>query len=341
MSSKYTESGVSLERGYESIRKIKHHINATKNKGAMGEFGSFGGLFDLTKYNIPNPVLVSGTDGVGTKLLIAQAADKHDTIGIDLVAMCVNDVITLGATPLFFLDYIATGTVEPKKIDHIVSGIAQGCIQSGCALIGGETAEMPDMYINNHYDLAGYATGILDKYKIIDNAHVQENDIIIGLPSSGLHSNGYSLVRKIFFKDNSYTLEDTIPELKSTLVEELLKPTKIYVKPVLAVLEQIEVHSIAHITGGGFYENIPRALPSDLGAIIHEHTLPKYPIFTLLERLGNIEHNDMYNIFNMGIGMILIVSNTNAQPVMDILHNHQIDARIIGRVTTNQGVTIE
>jgi phosphoribosylformylglycinamidine cyclo-ligase len=341
MSSKYEESGVSLEAGYESVQRIKKHIKKTNNLGVMGNIGDFGGLFDLSKYNIKNPVLVSGTDGVGTKLLLAQEMGIHNTIGIDLVAMCVNDVLAVGATPLFFLDYIAVGKNDPQVIEEIVSGISEGCIQSGCALIGGETAEMPDMYTNGHYDLAGYTTGVVDKDKMLHKDNVLEGQSIIGLPSSGIHSNGYSLVRKVFLKDNGYSLTDYVEVLDKQLYEELLTPTKIYVSGVIEVLSNVKVSSIAHITGGGFIENIPRSLPSGLGVVIDEDTLPKLPIFTLLEKVGNILHEEMYNIFNMGIGMTLIVDTKDASKTIDMLNQFQYDARVIGTVIKGEGVTFK
>ena len=340
MSTKYEESGVSLEKGYESVERIKKHISKTDNLGTMSSIGDFGGLFDLSKYNIQNPVLVSGTDGVGTKLLIAQEANIHNTIGIDLVAMCVNDVLAVGAKPLFFLDYIAVGKNDPKIIESIVEGISIGCIESGCALIGGETAEMPDMYQGNHYDLAGYTTGVVDKNKMLQKENVIQGNVVIGLPSSGIHSNGYSLVRKVFFKDNNYKLNDYIETLDSTLQTELLKPTKIYVKGVLEVLKKINVSSIAHITGGGFIENIPRALPNNLGVTIFEDKLPKLPIFSLLEKLGKIDHKEMYNIFNMGIGMILIVNKEDIIESLEILNKQQYNPVVIGEVTNIKGVHI-
>lgn len=340
MSSKYEESGVSLESGYESVRRIKKHVNRTNNLGVMGSIGDFGGLFDLSKYNIKEPVLVSGTDGVGTKLLLAQEADKHDTIGIDLVAMCVNDILAVGAQPLFFLDYIAVGKNNPEVIEQIVKGISDGCIESGCALIGGETAEMPDMYTGNHYDLAGYTTGVVEKSLMLHKKNVKPNQKIIGIPSSGIHSNGYSLVRKIFFKDHSYNLSDYVPELKKTLLDELLTPTKIYVKGVTDVLEKHNLSGIAHITGGGFIENIPRALPKQLGALIYEDTLPKLPIFPLMEKLGNIAHQEMFNIFNMGIGMILVANEEDTECIIETLDKHNYEARVIGTITNNPGIVI-
>ncbi len=340
MSSKYEESGVSLEKGYESVERIKKHIKRTNNLGVMSSIGDFGGLFDLSKYNIKNPVLVSGTDGVGTKLLLAQKANIHNTIGIDLVAMCVNDVLAIGAKPLFFLDYIAVGKNNPEVIESIVEGISDGCEDAGCALIGGETAEMPDMYKGNHYDLAGYTTGVVDKTKMLDKNNVQKGHKIIGLQSSGIHSNGYSLVRKVFFKDNEYELNDFVPELSSTLQDELLKPTKIYVNGVLEALSKVSISGIAHITGGGFIENIPRALPDNLGVTINEDSLPKLPIFTLLEKLGNINHMEMYNIFNMGVGMIVILPNNEVEEALKIFNKHNYNPSVIGEITNNPGVEI-
>ena len=341
MSKHYSDSGVSLEKGYESVRRIKKHIDATNNLGTMSNIGSFGGLFDLTKYNVENPVLVSGTDGVGTKLLIAQEANVHNTVGIDLVAMCVNDVLCIGAKPLFFLDYIAVGKNEPEVIEQIVSGISEGCKQAGCALIGGETAEMPDMYSGNHYDLAGYTTGVVDKYKMLDIENVNEGDILIGLQSSGVHSNGFSLVRKVFFKDYNFDINSYFKEIDNTLVKELLKPTKIYVEGVLDVLNNCDVKSISHITGGGFIENIPRALKENQGVNIYKEKLPTLPIFNLIERLGNIEHEEMYNIFNMGIGMVLIVKPEEQEKALKILSKYDYNARVIGEVTSTKGVIIK
>ncbi len=341
MSLKYQESGVNLESGYESVRRIQKHISNTNNKGTLSGIGNFGGLFDLSKYNIKQPILVSGTDGVGTKLLIAQEANIHNTIGIDLVAMCVNDVLCIGAKPLLFLDYIAIGKNIPKVIEEIVEGISHGCVMAGCALIGGETAEMPGMYQDNHYDLAGYTTGVVEKEKMLDISNVKTGDVLIGLASSGVHSNGYSLVRKIVFNDHNLSLNTYVEELDSTLQEELLKPTKIYVEGVLDVLAQTEVASIAHITGGGFIENIPRALNEDQGVLIHESALPKLPIFQMLERLGKIDHFEMYNIFNMGIGMVLIVNPEKADNAIQILNQYQYGARVIGHVTDTPGVVIK
>lgn len=340
MSKKYEESGVSLESGYESVKRIQKHIKRTSNLGAMGNIGNFGGLFDLSKYNIENPVLVSGTDGVGTKLLLAQEANIHNTIGIDLVAMCVNDVLCIGAKPLFFLDYIAVGKNNPEIIEQIVDGISEGCVQAGCALIGGETAEMPDMYTGNHYDLAGYTTGVVDKEKMLDVSSVKVGDILIGLESSGIHSNGFSLVRKVFFKDYNFDLNSRFKDIETTLGEELLKPTRIYVDGVLECLNSCRVNSISHITGGGFIENIPRALNENQGVTIKESSLPYNPIFSLLERLGGIDHNEMFNIFNMGIGMVLIMNPVEKEKALDILKRHGYNPSVIGEVTSEPGVEI-
>jgi len=341
MSKKYEESGVNLESGYESVKRIQKHIKNTNNLGVMGNIGNFGGLFDLSKYNVKEPVLVSGTDGVGTKLLLAQELNKHDTIGIDLVAMCVNDVLCIGAKPLFFLDYIAVGKNTPSMIEEIVKGISDGCVKSGCALIGGETAEMPDMYQDNHYDLAGYTTGVVDKSKMLDVESVSVGDVLIGLESSGIHSNGYSLVRKVFFKDNDFELDTYFEELGMTLGEELLKPTRIYVEGVVDCLETVKVNAISHITGGGFIENIPRALKENQGVTIYEDTLPKKPIFSLLEEHGNIDHSEMFNIFNMGIGMVLIMDKDEEAKALKILNKYGYRPRVIGVVTDTLGVEIK
>lgn len=339
MSKKYQESGVSLERGYETIHRIKSHVKRTNNLGVMSDIGSFGGLFDLSKYQIKEPVLVSGTDGVGTKLLIAQEANIHDTIGIDLVAMCVNDVLTQLAKPLFFLDYIATGKLEPEVAEKIVQGISNGCIESGCALIGGETAEMPDMYSKNHYDLAGYVTAVVEKNEILKPEDVKEFDILLGLPSSGLHSNGFSLVRKVLFKDHSLSLNDYIPELEKTLVEELLTPTKIYVKTIELIKSVAKIHGISHITGGGFIENIPRMLPAGLGVELNiDYKIPA--IFNYLEKLGKIDHSEMFNIFNMGIGLVIALDQENADKAIEILRRNHEPYVVLGRVSNKEGVII-
>ena len=340
MSKKYEESGVNLESGYESVKRIQKHIKRTDNLGVMSGIGNFGGLFDLTKYEVENPVLVSGTDGVGTKLLLAQEANIHNTVGIDLVAMCVNDVLCIGAKPLFFLDYIAVGKNDPAQIEAIVEGISEGCVQAGCALIGGETAEMPDMYTDNHYDLAGYTTGVVDKEKMLNVNNVKVGNVLIGIKSSGIHSNGYSLVRKVFFKDHNFAFDHVFPELRKPLIDVLLTPTKIYTEGILDVLKHINVNAISNITGGGFIENIPRSLQEDQGCIIQEQALPKLPIFTLIEQLGNIDHEEMYNIFNMGIGMVIIVNKEDVCNTLDILDKHNYESRIIGKVTDTPGVKI-
>lgn len=341
MSDKYKESGVDIFAGYESVSRIKKLTSKTKNLGVMSDIGAFGGLFDLSKYQLKEPVLVSGTDGVGTKLLIAQEAGIHDTIGIDLVAMCVNDVITVLAEPLFFLDYIAIGKLEPETVEQIVSGVAKGCIESGCALIGGETAEMPDMYQDKHYDLAGFATGVVEKNQIPNIDTVQEGDLLIGISSSGLHSNGYSLVRKILFKDHDYHLSDYCNELNRTLQEELLIPTIIYVNAIKSIKDKIHIHGISHITGGGFIENIPRSLPEKLGVVIDDSSFPTHPVFTLLERLGNIPHVEMFNIFNMGIGMVVIVPKDESSLAIDLIEKAGYLAQAIGEVVNQPGVVIK
>ncbi|XMB72981.1 phosphoribosylformylglycinamidine cyclo-ligase [Mycoplasmatota bacterium WC30] len=340
MSNKYQESGVSLERGYETVSRIKEHVKKTNNLGAMANIGAFGGMFDLSKYNVKEPVLVSGTDGVGTKLLIAQEANIHNTIGIDLVAMCVNDVITVLAEPLYFLDYIATGKLNPVVVEEIIKGISEGCIQAGCALVGGETAEMPDMYVGNHYDLAGYTTGVVEKKLIPDLSKVKAGDVLLGLKSSGLHSNGFSLVRKILFKDNNLKLDDYIEELGKPLKTELLTPTTIYVKAIEAIKNEVDIHGVSHITGGGFIENIPRMLPDKLGAKIEEHAIEILPIFKYLERLGKIPHQEMFNIFNMGIGMVIALSESDALLAMTILSKAGFKSNIIGKVIKQTGLKI-
>ena len=333
MAQHYEAAGVNLEAGYEVVSRIKSHVRSTERRGSMGNIGSFGGMFDLSTLNIKQPVLVSGTDGVGTKLKIAFAMDKHDTIGIDAVAMCVNDVLAQGAEPLIFLDYIATGHNIPAQIEAIVSGVAEGCRQAGCALVGGETAEMPGMYSDGEYDIAGYTTGVVEKAKLIDGTKVKAGDVLIGISSSGVHSNGYSLVRKIV-RDAQLDLHQIYPELDSekTLGEVLLTPTKIYVKQVLEVIRQVDVHGVAHITGGGFDENIPRIFRPGQGFLIEEGSWEILPIFRFLESKGQIPHREMFNIFNMGIGMVLAVSSEDASKVISILEHCGEKAQIIGRV---------
>lgn len=332
----YAKVGVDITAGYKSVELIKKHIAKTNIKGVISSIGGFGGLFELDLKGIKKPVLVSGTDGVGTKLKIAFLMNKHDTIGIDCVAMCVNDIICVGAKPLIFLDYIACGKNYPEKISEIVKGIAKGCVQSNCALIGGETAEMPDFYAKDEYDLAGYSTGIVDKSKIINNSLIKKGDIIIALSSSGIHSNGFSLVRKILNIDNS-NINNVVKELgKKSIGEILLTPTKIYVKPILKLLKKIKVKGISHITGGGFYENIPRCIPNGLCAEIEKNKIKILPIFKYIQKIGNIEERDMFNTFNMGVGMCIIVSKKDAEKTIEILNSCKEDAYIIGKIIENK-----
>lgn len=332
----YAKAGVDITAGYKSVELIKKHIAKTNIKGVISSIGGFGGLFELDLKGIKKPVLVSGTDGVGTKLKIAFLMNKHDTIGIDCVAMCVNDIICVGAKPLIFLDYIACGKNYPEKISEIVKGIAKGCVQSNCALIGGETAEMPDFYAKDEYDLAGYSTGIVDKSKIINNSLIKKGDIIIALSSSGIHSNGFSLVRKILNIDNS-NINNVVKELgKKSIGEILLTPTKIYVKPILKLLKKIKVKGISHITGGGFYENIPRCIPNGLCAEIEKNKIKILPIFKYIQKIGNIEERDMFNTFNMGVGMCIIVSKKDAEKTIEILNFCKEDAYIIGKIIENK-----
>ena len=337
MAKSYEQSGVSLEAGYESVRRIKKHIAKTERLGMMGNIGSFGGMFDLSALAMKEPILVSGTDGVGTKLKLAFQLDKHDTIGQDVVAMCVNDVLAQGAQPLFFLDYIAVGKNDPAQIEQIVKGVADGCVLANCALIGGETAEMPDMYHEGEYDIAGFTVGAVEKSKLIDGTKVSVGNTLIGIQSSGVHSNGFSLVRKIVLKDHNFDLFKHYDELAGKLGEVLLTPTKIYVKPVLEVLKSIDVHAICHITGGGFDENIPRVLQENQGVEIVENSWEKPPVFNFLEKWGNIPHREMFNIFNMGIGMILIVKQEDAAATMEILTNCGEKVFEIGKVVEGEG----
>lgn len=340
MAKNYEQSGVSLEAGYESVRRIKKHIAKTERVGMMGNIGSFGGMFNLSLLNLKEPVLVSGTDGVGTKLKLAFELDKHDTIGQDVVAMCVNDVLAQGAQPLFFLDYIAVGKNDPAQIEQIVKGVADGCVLANCALIGGETAEMPDMYQVGEYDIAGFTVGAVEKSKLIDGSKVSVDDLLIGIQSSGVHSNGFSLVRKIVMKDHHFDLNQYVDELKGKLGEVLLTPTKIYVKQVLELLNHVDVHAICHITGGGFDENIPRVLQENQGVEIIENSWEKPPIFDFLEKWGKIPHREMFNIFNMGIGMIVIVKPDDAVTTMKILQNCGETVFQIGKVIEGSEVTL-
>lgn len=331
----YAAAGVDITAGYKAVELMKSHIARTMTSGVCSDIGGFGGLFELDLTGITRPVLVSGTDGVGTKLKIAFLMDKHDTVGIDCVAMCVNDVVCVGAKPLFFLDYIACGKNVPERIADIVKGVAEGCVQSGAALIGGETAEMPGFYDEKEYDLAGYTTGVVDREKIIDNRTMAAGDVIIALPSSGVHSNGFSLVRKVFDIENA-DLKKPLEALGgASLGETLLTPTKIYVKPVLALLEQVKVKGISHITGGGFYENIPRSIPDGLGAVIEKKAVRVLPIFDLIAKEGNISERDMFNTYNMGVGMSIVVSPEDADKALEILKTQGEDAYIIGSIAAS------
>ncbi len=339
-SESYAAAGVDITAGYKSVELMKKHINRTKNEGCLDDVGGFGGCFGLDLTGISNPVLVSGTDGVGTKIKLAMLMDKHDTIGIDCVAMCANDIICCGAKPLFFLDYIACGKNYPEKIADIVGGVAEGCVRSGCALIGGETAEHPGLMPEEDYDLAGYCTGVVDKAKIIDNTTMQEGDVVIALASSGVHSNGFSLVRKVFDIENA-DLKAPVAELGGkSLGETLLTPTRIYVKPVLALLEQVTVRGISHITGGGFYENIPRSIPDGLGAKINKAAVKVLPIFELIAKTGNISEHDMFNTFNMGVGMSIVVPAAEADKALEILRAQGEDAYLIGEIVKSDDKVI-
>jgi phosphoribosylformylglycinamidine cyclo-ligase len=340
MSEAYKKAGVSLEAGYEAVERMKSHVERTKRSGVMGSLGGFGGMFDLSTLNLKEPVLVSGTDGVGTKLMLAFMLDKHDTIGVDAVAMCVNDIVVQGAEPLYFLDYIACGKAVPERLEAIVKGVADGCEQAGCALVGGETAEMPGMYSEDEYDLAGFSVGAVEKQKLVNGETIQPGDVVIGLSSSGLHSNGFSLVRKIFLQDHSFSLTDHVEELGKTLGEELLTPTKIYVKPLLACLKEKTVRGMAHITGGGFYENIPRMLPEGVQVNIENGSWPVPPIFNLLKKYGELTDKELFSTFNMGIGMVLVVPGEEHQDVLRLLKEHGESAHVIGQVQAGTGVTI-
>ena len=341
-SDSYKEAGVDITAGYRAVELMKQHIAKTITSGVCSDIGGFGGLFELDLMDIKKPVLVSGTDGVGTKLKLAFLMDKHNTVGIDCVAMCVNDIICSGAKPLFFLDYIACGKNVPEKIAKIVEGIAEGCVQSGAALIGGETAEMPGFYPENEYDLAGFSVGIVDKDKIIDNKKMTSGDSIIAIPSSGVHSNGFSLVRKIFDVENS-DIKEPVPELLGKSIgETLLTPTKIYVKSVLALNNEIEIKGISHITGGGFYENIPRSIPNGLCAKIDRKSIKVLPIFELIAKKGNISEREMFNTFNMGVGMSIVVADSDTEKAIEILKANGEDAYIIGEIVkSDEKIVIE
>ncbi|MCI8817059.1 MAG: phosphoribosylformylglycinamidine cyclo-ligase [Angelakisella sp.] len=338
-SESYKAAGVDITAGYEAVRLMKDHIARTNTPGVLSGIGGFGGLFAPALAGMKEPVLVSGTDGVGTKLKLAFLMDKHDTVGIDCVAMCVNDIICAGAAPLFFLDYVAVGKNVPERVAAIVSGVAEGCVQAGCALIGGETAEMPGFYPEDEYDLAGFAVGMVDKEKIIDNSAVKPGDAIIGLASSGVHSNGFSLVRKVFDVEHS-DLAIHRDELGESLGEALLRPTKIYVKPMLALMEAVTVKAVSHITGGGFYENIPRSLPQGCAARISLDRLAVPPLFRLIQKAGDIPERDMFNTYNMGVGMSVVVDAADANRAVEVLRGAGEDAWIMGEVVAGEGGVI-
>lgn len=332
----YKEAGVNKEAGYKEVQLIKNFISKTYTEGVLSNVGGFSGLFALDKEKYNEPVLVSGTDGVGTKLKIAFMMDKHDTVGEDCVAMCVNDILCQGAKPLFFLDYIATGKLEPEKMAKIVEGVANGCIKGDCALIGGETAEMPGFYQDGEYDMAGFGVGIVDKDKIIDGSAIEEGDLVVGLPSSGVHSNGYSLVRKIFFDKAKLDADKYIPELKSTLGEALLKPTRIYTNPLYDLIENFNLKGISHITGGGFYENIPRMLPEGLTAVINTKDIERPYIFDLIQEYGDIDTDEMYSTFNMGIGIVFVVGKDEIDDVLSFLNEKGEKGVLLGEIKSGE-----
>ena len=340
-SDSYASAGVDITAGYKAVELMKSHIARTTTEGVIGSIGGFGGLFQPNLAGMEEPILVSGTDGVGTKLRIAFLMDKHDTVGIDCVAMCVNDIVCCGARPLFFLDYIACGKNYPDRIASIVSGVAEGCVQSGAALIGGETAEMPGFYPVDEYDLAGFAVGIVDKKKMIDNSAIQAGDVIIALPSSGVHSNGFSLVRKVFDVENSDIKTPNERLGGKSIGEALLAPTKIYVKPVLAVQEAVTIKGVSHITGGGFYENVPRSIPSGFTAKIEKASIRTPVLFDLIAEAGNIPERDMFNTFNMGVGMCMIVDRNDVDTALSVLKEQGEDAYVIGEVVEgSEGVIL-
>ncbi|HWQ79018.1 MAG TPA: phosphoribosylformylglycinamidine cyclo-ligase [Anaerovoracaceae bacterium] len=336
----YKEAGVDTKEGERAVSLMKPHVKKTFNENVLTGLGGFGSLFRLDVKDMEEPVLVSGTDGVGTKLKLAFLMDRHDTVGQDCVAMCVNDVLCQGAKPLFFLDYIATGKVEAEKVADIVKGIADGCVLAGCALVGGETAEMPDFYADGEYDMAGFAVGVVDRKKMIDGSKIKEGDVVIGIPSSGIHSNGYSLVRKLFFDQLGMSVNDNVPELGTTLGEALIIPTKIYANACGAVFGACEVNGIVHITGGGFYENIPRIIPEGLGVGIRLGSWQIPPIFQSIQKMGNIERKEMFSTFNMGIGMMMIVDPEKKDAALSALEKAGEQASVIGEIVKRQGVSI-
>lgn len=336
----YKDSGVNIDEGNKAVDIIKEKVKSTYNKNVLGDLGSFSGLYSIKDcLSMKEPVLLSSTDGVGTKLKIAQIMDKHDTVGIDLVAMCVNDLICQGAKPLFFLDYIATGNLNSNQVEDIVSGIVSGCKDSGCALVGGETAEMPGMYNNDEYDLAGFSVGICDKENIITGENVKEGDVLIGIASSGIHSNGYSFIRKIFLDKLDWTLDRYVDELGKTLGEELLTPTKIYVNTVMDLISKYTLKSIAHITGGGVIENITRVIPENLGIVINKNSWKELNIYSLIKKLNLVDERELYRSFNMGIGLVIIVDKNDANEILECINQNE-DAYIIGEVTTDKGVVL-
>ncbi|MFZ7130985.1 MAG: phosphoribosylformylglycinamidine cyclo-ligase [Eubacteriales bacterium] len=332
----YKDAGVDIEAGYESVERIKKHVKKTFNSHVISHLGGFGGMFQLPS-GYSNPVLISGTDGVGTKLMVAQQMEQHETIGIDCVAMCVNDILCQGAKPLFFLDYIACGKNEPKKIEEIVKGVVRGCIESQAALIGGETAEMPDMYQEDEYDIAGFAVGIVDKDKVITGSQIKKGDILLGLPSTGIHSNGFSLVRKLFFEKNKFKLDQFIPEFGSSLGEVLLIPTKIYYESVYPLIQKFNIKGLCHVTGGGFYENVPRIIPEGLQACVYKGRIPRQAIFDYIQKLGALEDEDMYSTFNMGIGLIMVVAPEEIEEVLNNLKEKNINPVILGEIFDGVG----
>ena len=338
----YDEAGVSVEAGYEVVRRIKSHVNRTKRPGVMGGIGGFGGLFDLASLGYKEPVLISGTDGVGTKLMVAKMMNKHNTIGIDCVAMCVNDIAAQGAEPLFFLDYIACGKNNPALLEQVVAGVADGCVQAEAGLIGGETAEMPGMYAEDEYDLAGFAVGVAERTNIVDGSTITSGDVLIGLPSSGVHSNGFSLVRKALFEEAGYDVNTKLEELDGkTLGEVLLEPTRIYVKALKPLFAKHLIKGVAHITGGGFIENIPRMYADGLAAKIDTSSWNVPPIFDVIEKAGNVNHDEMFNVFNMGIGMVLAVDESKAEEALSTLSENNETAYVIGKMIERENAAVE
>ena len=338
----YEEAGVSVEAGYEVVRRIKSHVNRTKRPGVVGGIGGFGGLFDLASLGYKEPVLISGTDGVGTKLMVAKMMNKHDTIGIDCVAMCVNDIAAQGAEPLFFLDYIACGKNNPALLEQVVAGVADGCVQSEAGLIGGETAEMPGMYAEDEYDLAGFAVGVAERSNIVDGSAITTGDVLIGLPSSGVHSNGFSLVRKALFEEAGYDVNTKLEELDGkTIGEVLLEPTRIYVKALKPLFAKHLIKGVAHITGGGFIENIPRMYADGLAAKIDTSSWNVPPIFDVIEKAGNVNHAEMFNVFNMGIGMVLAVDESKTEEALNTLSENNETAYVIGKMIERENAAVE